>query len=227
VSAGLRVVVWLVVVLGPAVLFRELARGPGLAVGAALGAALFAFARIALPRLAHAAFEAGRYDRAARRYVLLQWISVRAERTRAAQLSRTACFVAAGDASRAQRLLDAFHGVELDTSERAVWLNNRACTLLVSGGDGRGAVALALAEQAGALRPDVPALLHTRAQALLAVGRVDEAIAVLDAMRAGGELSARLEADRCRELAHAWRQKGEGAYADDYQLRADALGHRR
>ena len=39
-------------------------------------------------------------------------------------------------------------------------------------------------------------------------------------MRAGGELSARLEAARCRELAVAWDQKGEGAYADDYRARA-------
>jgi hypothetical protein len=42
-------------------------------------------------------------------------------------------------------------------------------------------------------------------------------------MRGGGQLSPRLEAERCRELARAWTQKGEAAYADDYRLRADAL----
>jgi hypothetical protein len=58
--------------------------------------------------------------------------------------------------------------------------------------------------------------------ALLAVGRVDDAIAVLDGMRSGGELPPRLEADRCRDLARAWTQKGETAYAEDYRQRAAA-----
>jgi predicted Zn-dependent protease len=83
--------------------------------------------------------------------------------------------------------------------------------------------ALALVDEASALRPDVPALQHTRGMALLAVGRVDDAIAVLDGMRAAGDLGPRLEADRCRELALAWTKKGETAYAEDYRLRADAL----
>jgi hypothetical protein len=59
--------------------------------------------------------------------------------------------------------------------------------------------------------------------ALLAVGRIDDAIAVLDQMRAGGELATQLEAERCRDLARAWTQKGEPAYAEDYRLRAEAL----
>jgi hypothetical protein len=59
--------------------------------------------------------------------------------------------------------------------------------------------------------------------ALLALGRTDEAIAILDGMRTGGELPRRLEVDRCRELARAWDQKGQSAYADDYRARADSL----
>jgi hypothetical protein len=73
------------------------------------------------------------------------------------------------------------------------------------------------------LRPDVPALQHTRAMALIAVGRIDDAIGILDGMRTGGELPARLEADRCRELSRAWAQKGETAYAEDYRQRAEAF----
>ena len=61
---------------------------------------------------------------------------------------------------------------------------------------------------------------HTRARALIAVGRIDDAISVLDAMRAGGELSPHLEAERCRELATAWAHKGQAEYADDYRERA-------
>ena len=129
--------------------------------------------------------------------------------------------IAAGD--RAVDLMRASvrstFGVEVLT-ERAVWLNNRACAQLAAGQDP--AAALALADEAGALRPDVPALQHTRAMALIAVGRIDDAIAILDGMRAGGELPPRLEADRCRELARAWTHKGEAAYAEDYRIRAEA-----
>ena len=35
-----------------------------------------------------------------------------------------------------------------------------------------------------------------------------------------GELSLRLEAERCRELATAWERKGQRDYADDYRDRA-------
>ena len=78
-------------------------------------------------------------------------------------------------------------------------------------------------DEASAIRPDVPAVQHTRGMALLAVGRIDDAIAVLDGMRAAGELPPRLEAERCRDLAKAWAQKGQAAYAEDYRLRAEAL----
>lgn len=174
-----------------------------------------------LPRLAHAAFEAGKIPVALRRYRWLQRLAPTAVRERAALLSRTGCLVAANQLEAAEALLSTLDGGSLGTAERAAWLNNRACARLASGGDAQ--AALTLADEASALRPDVPALQHTRATALLGVGRVDEAIAVLDAMRAAGELSPRLEADRCRELARAWTTKGETAYADDYRLRAEAF----
>ena len=136
-------------------------------------------------------------------------------------LSRAGCLVAAGQLELAERLLASLDGGALAAAERAVWLNNRACAALAAGRDPN--TALALVDEASAIRPDVPALQHTRGMALLAVGRVDDAIAVLDGMRAGGELPARLEADRCRDLAKAWSQKGEAAYAEDYRLRAEAL----
>ena len=71
-----------------------------------------------------------------------------------------------------------------------------------------------------ALRPDVPAVQHTRATALIAIGRFDEAITILEAMRSGGELAPALEAMRCRELATAWEHKGQPDYAADYRERA-------
>lgn len=174
-----------------------------------------------LPRLAHDAFEAGKYTKAQRRYRVLGLLAGSAARERSALLSRAGCFVAAGQAERAEQLLAAIDTATLAVAERAVWLNNRACAQLLAGGDP--GAALALVDEASALRPDVPALQHTRGMALLAVGRVDDAIAVLDGMRAAGELPDRLEAERCRDLAKAWAQKGEAAYAEDYRLRAEAL----
>jgi predicted Zn-dependent protease len=174
-----------------------------------------------LPRSAHGAFELGRYARARRRYRVLGSLAATRNRERSALLSRAGCHLAAGELEAAGRLLAAVPADELDAAERAVWLNNRACAALAAGGDPH--TALALVDEATALRPDVAAVQHTRGMALLAVGRVDDAIAVLDGMRGGGQLSPRLEAERCRELARAWTQKGEAAYADDYRLRADAL----
>ena len=81
--------------------------------------------------------------------------------------------------------------------------------------------------RAQAALPDPP---HPSARYLLDVSgiaearaRPDDAISVLDGMRAAGELPARLEAERCRDLAKAWSQKGQAAYAEDYRLRAEAL----
>lgn len=171
-----------------------------------------------LPRAAHGAFEAARFARAARRYRLIGALAFTRKRARAAALSRAGCRIAAGELGAAAAVLDAIEPDGLDAAERVVWLNNRACVALARGGDAH--EALALAEEASALRPDVPAIQHTRGKALLAVGRVDDAIAVLDAMRSGVELSPYLEAERCRELALAWERKGQSDYAADYRARA-------
>ena len=170
-----------------------------------------------LPRSAHGAFGRGRYRPASRRYRMLGWSALGARRERAALLSRIGCLVAEGRGDAAEHLLGTLDTTSLDAAERAVWLNNRACLAV----ERDPAAALTLIEEAAVLRPDVPAFHHTRGQALLAVGRVDEAIAVLDGMR--GDLPSALEADRCRELARAWDQKGEAAYADDYRRRAASL----
>jgi predicted Zn-dependent protease len=193
--------------------------GPAwIAVGMSCAALATLWLALWLPRSAHAAFEGARFDRAARRYRLIALMSFSPTRERAALLSRAGCEVGAGRLPRAEALLAALDPVGLDTSERVVWLNNRASASLDAGGDPH--AALELVDEAIALRPDVPAVQHTRGKALLAVGRVDDAIAVLDAMRAGGELSPHLEAARCADLARAWEAKGQAAYADDYRERA-------
>jgi predicted Zn-dependent protease len=174
-----------------------------------------------LPRSAHRAFEAGKYTAADRRYRILGLLAPSTARERAAALSRAGCLVAASRLDAAERILAAVDSAKLAAAERAVWLNNRACADLAAGRDPT--AALALVDEASAIRPDVPALQHTRGMALLAVGRIDDAIAVLDGMRSAGELPPRLEAERCRDLAKAWSAKGETAYAEDYRLRAEAL----
>ncbi len=191
---------------------------PWISVGVccALGASVWLL--MWLPRSAHSAFEGARYARATRRYRVIASLAFTARRERAAQLSRAACHLAEGRHEAAAELLAKIEDTNLDTAERVVWLNNRACAALDAGSDAHDA--LALIEQATGLRPDVPAVQHTRARALIAVGRLDDAIAVLDAMRTGGELPLRLEADRCRELAAAWERKGQNDYAADYRDRA-------
>ncbi|CAN5918687.1 hypothetical protein BH11MYX2_BH11MYX2_13930 [soil metagenome] len=171
-----------------------------------------------LPRMAHAAFSVGKWKRATRYYRLIGALAFRARRKRSAVLSRGACAVGAGDHDQAATLLAALDGTELESVEHAVLLNNLACLSLDTGAPATDA--LALAEQAIELRPDVPALQHTRARALLVVGRTDDAIAVLDGMRAGGELAPWLEGQRCRELATAWETKGQAEYAAEYRSRA-------
>lgn len=192
--------------------------GSGFAFGAGAAAIATAWLILWLPRSAHRAFETARYATAFRRYRLIGSLAFTARRTRASQLSRAACDLAAGRHADADAALAAVEPDELDDAERVVWLNNRACVALDASRDPH--EALALVEQATASRPDVPAVQHTRARALIAVGRFDDAIAVLEAMRSGGELSLRLEVERCRELAVAWERKGQGAYADDYRDRA-------
>lgn len=192
-----------------------------IAVGALIAVLATLWLLLWLPRSAHVAFTSGRLGRASRRYHVLASLAFSRRRDRAAVLSRAACDLATGDPdrrARAQASLEALEPAALDSTERVVWLNNRACADLDAGGDP--VAVLALVEEAIALRPDIPAIQHTRARALLGVGRVDDAIAVLDAMRAGGELSPRLEAERCKELARAWATKGQDAYADDYRERA-------
>jgi predicted Zn-dependent protease len=194
---------------------------PWIFLGAVLSIAVTVWLVLWLPRAAHGAFEAARYANAARRYRVIASTAFTPARERAAVLSRAGCDLAAGRLVSAERILARFDGDALDSAERVTWLNNRAYAALAGGGDPHGA--LGLVEQAIALRPDVPAVQHTRATALIAIGRFDEAIAILEAMRSGGELAPALETLRCRELAKAWEHKGQTDYANDYRDRARLL----
>ena len=202
-------------ILTPIALRSTFGRGWG-AIGVLLAIIATVWLLIVLPRAAHKAFESARWKRAARRYRILGAFAFSDHRERAATLSRAACDIEMKNTDAAARRLASIEPA--DTTERVVWLNNRACLLLDTNGDA--AAALALVEEATQLRPDVPTIQHTRARALLAIGRTDEAITVFEAMRSGGELPAHLEAERCRDLARAWEIKGQADYAADYRERA-------
>ncbi len=191
-------------------------RGPVLATVTIISGVLLYW--FTLPRLAHRAYRQGNLASAARRY---RWLAASyvPERRRAALLSIGACLVAGQDFERAANALAALDETTLQPSEAATLLNNRAALELARGGDP--AHALALAERAGELRPDVAEIAHTRATALLALGQLDEAIVILEAGR-GSVDKPRFEAERCIELARAWHSKGQFEYAMEYRNRAVA-----
>jgi predicted Zn-dependent protease len=184
-------------------------------------AAIWLTTRVVLPRAAHRAFRAGDYGRAGGLYAILAAIRLDPAARAAARVSRAACRVGREDWSGALDALAGQAAAGLPEPVRAAWLNNRAYAVVRSGGSP--AEALALADGAVALRPDVPGFRHTRAIALLACGRVDEAIRELDEVwRRGDERAPQplLEAERCYDLGLAWDRKGEAAHAADYFDRA-------
>ncbi len=209
---------WLAGCVAASVLLGVMFGRGGIVLGTTIAVIATMWLVMWLPRAAHRAFETARYKVALRRYRAIRALAFTASRSRAAELSIAAAHLAAGRHEAAEAMLVTIDPAQLDNAEHAVWLNNRACVALDAGRDPH--AALVEVERAVALRPDVPGILHTRARALIAVGRLDDAISVLEAMRAGGELPLRLEAERCRELAAAWEKKGQGDYADDYRDRA-------
>lgn len=178
---------------------------------------------ILLPRAAHRAFRRGDYKRSKLLYKLLRfWVISRTSRA-AVDVSLAACALAGEEWSESLAMLDRIDARSLGDAARAAWLNNRAYALARADRDPHHA--LACSEEAIRLRPDVAGFRHTRGVALLALGRVDEAIAELE--RLWEELSAEagdeaplLEAERCYDLGLAWKRKGERDYATDYFHRA-------
>jgi len=195
---------------------------------AALG--ILALVFIVFPRLAHAAFERGDWGRAELYYRLTRFFIANPESRGAIDVSLAGCRLARSDWAGA---LDDLADVEpevLGPAARAAWYNNRAYAL-ARGGQGGAAAQQALdaIDEAVRLRPDVAGFRHTRGVALLALGRIDDAIAELDAVWqavAGEGAPPLLEAERCYDLGLAWSQKGEAEYARDYFQRAQSIAPR-
>lgn len=194
-----------------------------MALGLALVAVLVAFlaVRYLLPRFAHRSFVAGAFADARWRYRAVLWTSITRRRRAAARVSIAGAFLAEGRFADGAAATEAVDGESLDPATRAGWLNNRAYAALRQGARGDAAErALGWVRDALKARPEVPALLHTEGIALLATGRTEEAIRVLEGLWDHGELGARLESERSADLARAWAARGELAYAADYARRA-------
>lgn len=216
---------------GLVVVASALAAGAALALGSRLVGALAVAAWLSLaflgfvwlPRAAHRAFVRGSYKRSKLLYKLLR-LAVFGRTARAAiDVSLAACDLTVENWSTALVELDRIAADTLGEGARAAWLNNRAYAMARSG-DGIDS-ALGLCDEAIAIRPDVAGFRHTRGVILLALDRVDEAIAELDRLweDLAGERADEvplLEAERCYDLAIAWARKGEHDYATDYFQRA-------
>jgi tetratricopeptide (TPR) repeat protein len=196
--------------------------GAGASLAAVVGLVLvWLLSRVVVPRAAHRAFRTGSFRRASGLYAGLAALRLDPAARAGARVSRAACAIGRGDLDGALRLLAGDRPDDLPEAVRAAWLNNHAYAQVRSGQEPT--AALALAEQAVALRPDVPGFRHSRAIALLAVGRIDDAIRELDAVWQRVDVRDEanlLEAERCFDLGEAWLRKGEAEYAADYFDRA-------
>jgi tetratricopeptide (TPR) repeat protein len=208
--------------MGAAVYYA--ARGWGKPAGALTAAGCLAVVgalTVWLPRAAHRAYERGDYGRSALSYTIVRWGLIDRAARQSAEVSLAACDLARERFSNALRRLDRVDRACLSEAARSAWYNNRAYALARAGSDA--ASALECAENAIGLRPEVAGFRHTRGVALLALGRVDEAIRELDAVwdtLDGADAPPLLEAERCYDLGGAWRRKGERDYSRDYFERA-------
>jgi tetratricopeptide (TPR) repeat protein len=203
--------------------------GPGRRATGVLVAALLLIAVglsvVLVARLAHQAFEDGRHRQAGFLYRVLRLFIWDRQGRASIAVSLAGCRLARDDFAGALVDLERVRAEDLALGPRAAWLNNRAYARARAGVD-RDA-ALADVEHAMKLRPDVPGYRHTRGVVLMALGRLDDAIADLDSVwphladeRAPNPL---LEAERCFDLAAAWEKKGEIDYARDYFRRVRAI----
>jgi tetratricopeptide (TPR) repeat protein len=197
-----------------------------LAALVAVGGALLFLATIFIlvPRMAHAAFERGDYARAELCYRLHRLFLADPVSRGAIDVSLAGCRLARSDFAGALRELARVAPARLGVAARAAWHNNRAYALARAQTDA--GAALADIDEAVRLRPDIVGFRHTRGVVLLAMGRVDDAIAELDEVwhqTAGAAQPPLLEAERCYDLGVAWTRKGEAEYARDYFSRALAV----
>lgn len=169
-------------------------------------------------------FRKGRYAWALRgtRW-LLRWTFRESSRA-TLQLNLAACHLASGHYEEGGEVLRTMDKEGLPDNLHGIWENNYAYYLLSTGGDAR--EALKLCDQASGLNPSNPAFRSTRGIAQLSLGRVDEAIAELQAAVDAGleNQGPAAMAENYYHLAKAWESHGEVAYARDHYLKSVNIG---
>jgi len=215
----LRFLIVLGIALGMVVGAAQLGRLYGVAAGG--GVFAIGLTILWLPRAANKAFKAGNFGRARGLYLVLRVVIFDRWTRASVDVSLAACALARFSYRDALALLEQVDLDALSEAARAVWLNNRAYARARLGEDKE--AALDDITEAIEMRPQVAGFRHTRGLALLALGRLDEAIRELDAVwrrQSGDEETPFLEAERCYDIGVAWTQRGELEYAADYFDRA-------
>jgi tetratricopeptide (TPR) repeat protein len=214
-----RILLALGIVAG-GVLAASLLGGARGGAAAALGIVVLRFALRLVPVYAHRAFQRGQYGQALWLWRCLGPLVVSRTWLTAIRVSIAGCRMARGEYAAGMAELGRIAPEGLLPSVRAAWLNNAAYARIRSAGNAR--QALSEIDEAIKLSPDVAGYYHTRGLVLLALGRAEDAIALLDDLWRRLEESPPplLEAERCYDLGCAWRDKGEVDYAHDYFDRA-------
>lgn len=171
-----------------------------------------------MARVATAALKRGASVRARRIYRILKITSLERLQRQSCRLSLAACDAADGRYSVARGSLAAIEGPR-EGALLAVALNLEAYCLARERRELDRA--LALIQEALALRPEVPGFKHTRGLVLLELGRWDESTRDLDATWYQLEGNHLLEAERCFDLGRLWSAQGQEDYASDYFSRAE------
>jgi tetratricopeptide (TPR) repeat protein len=169
-------------------------------------------------------FREGRFDLARRGTEWLMQLSRKPASRSALALNLAACHLAAGEYEPGGQVLLDLDRESLDASVDGIWENNYAYFLLGTGGSPT--EAFSLADQAASRSPSNPAFRSTRGIALLALGRVDDALSELQlAVDMGSEhQGAAAMAENYFHLARAWEARGEVAYARDHFLKSLNVG---
>jgi len=221
---GLLHDVLIVLASGPAawLLFRHLQMDPNQAAWATVMAVtvLLIGDLLATPRRVQHDFASGRFHGAIQGTHTLLLMTIRPKRRAALRLNLASASLAAGDLDLGGAQLKRVDRSRLCERLQWVWDMNYAYYLLA--GDGSSAEALAICDEAPSARTAGwgPAFIGTRGLALLALNRLDAAIAELNRIIESGHLGPGGLAEVHYHLAEAWRRKGQDAFARDHLIRA-------
>lgn len=171
--------------------------------------------------MARSAFMGGKLLRAKALYRWAERLAMRADAKHRVRQCQIAIAIELGDLAWATQAIAATsEDVGATKAMSAVWSNNRAY-LGLRRGDASPSLE-AGARQAWQQFPHVDGFAHTYALACLQSGKLEESLAVLEAL-APNEAEIALRAQRLWDLGRVWFAKGQATYASHYQAEARAM----